>query len=50
LALSDPKVAVAVTEPAETAVSTPALETVATAAGVALQDALEVTSLVESSL
>jgi hypothetical protein len=50
LAFSDPKVAVAVTEPGERAVSRPVLERVAIAEGVALHDALEVTSWVELSL
>jgi len=48
--LSDLKVAVTVTAPAEAAVSTPALDTLATAEGATLQVALAVTSLVELSL
>jgi hypothetical protein len=50
LALSGLKAAATVAEPAETAVSNPELETLATDAGVTLQVALAVTSLVVLSL
>jgi len=50
LALSDSKVAVIVAEPGPTVLSNPADEIEATADGVALQVAAEVTSLVVLSL
>jgi len=50
LALSESKVAATVAEPLETAVSNPELETPATDAGVELQVAAAVTSLVVLSL
>jgi hypothetical protein len=50
LALNELNVAATVTEPAETALSIPEAETLATEAGVALQAAPVVTSLVVLSL